>query len=280
VAQSINDINSSFFNLELENKIEFIEYYKEKLSPEATQANPTFVDRIKRISISTLTEEIIRWIFDYLEDFAYHDTDAGGPDTHDESHDTDACGPDTHDESHDTDACGSDTHDESHDTDACGSDTHDESHDTHDDHHDTDAGGPDVDEQRGPSVHGGRRQGGRGGRSQQELEQRRRRRQELEQRRRERFFQQAQQIYGIPAEMQRRIVQEVPQKYQHELLEELDRYTRIVNERIRILLNLSPERLTQVLQQLTPEDRRQVMEDIYRHQRILEDERRRNQQRR
>jgi Mg/Co/Ni transporter MgtE len=80
--------------------------------------------------------------------------------------------------------------------------------------------------------------------------------------------------------MQRRIVQEVPQKYQHELLEELDRYTRIVNERIRILLNLSPERLTQVLQQLTPEDRRQVMEDIYRHQRILEDERRRNQQRR
>jgi hypothetical protein len=85
VAQSINDINSSFFNLELENRIEFIEYYKEKLSPEATQANPTFVDRIKRISISTLTEEIIRWIFDYLEDFAYHDTDAGGSDTHGES---------------------------------------------------------------------------------------------------------------------------------------------------------------------------------------------------
>jgi hypothetical protein len=65
--------------------LKFIEYYKEKLSPEATQANPTFVDRIKRISISTLTKEIIRLIFDYLEDFAYHDTDAGRPDMHGES---------------------------------------------------------------------------------------------------------------------------------------------------------------------------------------------------
>jgi hypothetical protein len=239
VAQSLNDINSSVFNLE--NRIEFIEYYKEKLSPETTQ---TFVDRIKRISISTLTKEIIRLIFDYFEHHAYHDdhqdTDAGKSDKH-------AGGPDMHDDHQDTDAGKSDKH----------------------------AGGPDVETQQAenPGKQGrGRlrrlKRQGRGG-----LKDDGPRRQEI-------LRQLAQQMYGLSPDKQAQLIQEkLPPRYHRAMADEIERYNRVVNAREIYLLNLSPEQRAQVLQDLPPEFRQQVMREMAKSQELFAEHMKKQQQR-
>jgi hypothetical protein len=138
------------------------------------------------------------------------------------------------------------------------------------------AGGPDVETQQAENP-------GKQGRGRLKKQGRKRLKdyvKDYEPRRQEILRQLAQQMYGLSTDEQARLIEEkLPPRYHRAMVDEIERYNIIVNEREIYLLNLSPEQRAKVLEDMPPEFRQQVMREMALSRELFDEHMKKKQQR-